>query len=143
MLPHTVVPNVHRESGIMKNLHSSLWCLLLSLLLLSPSQGATQQVFIPEKFKGKILNAPEPHYPHGIERITIRAQGVYRLTINPQTGGVDEVGILRRCGDSRLDASCVMAFFQWKFKPGTLKQLDVPVVFERFVSVVLKNAGYR
>lgn len=89
------------------------------------------------------MHAPEPEYPLGLERLTIRNQGVYRLTINQQTGAVDEVGVLKRCDDGRLDANSVMIFFQWKFKPGTIKQIDVPVVYERFVRVLLNSAVSR
>ena len=108
-----------------------------------PSLCRAGEVYIPEKFRGIILRAPEPEYPLGLERQTIFDQGVYRLTINQQTGAVDEVGVLTRCGDRRLDGYAVMAFFQWKLKPGTLKQLDVPVAFDRSVRVLLKKAAAR
>jgi hypothetical protein len=114
-----------------------------SAWLVSPCRAATQESHIPEKYKGLILHAPEPEYPLGLERLTIRNQGVYRLTINQQTGAVDEVGVLKRCDDGRLDANSVMIFFQWKFKPGTIKQIDVPVVYERFVRVLLNSAVSR
>ena len=100
-----------------------------------------EEAIIPQKLQGIILHAPEPDYPANIEMHLIRAQGVYRLVINQKTGIVDEVGILNRTGVKTFDASSVMAFFQWKFRPGTLKQLDVPVVFDRSVHVLLKNAG--
>jgi hypothetical protein len=116
---------------------------LFPLFMTSPAHAATQQVHIPEKYKGVILHAPEPEYPLALERQTVRDQGVYRLKINQQTGGVDEVGVLTRCYDRRLDGASVMAFFQWKFKPGALKQMDIPVVYERFVRVLLDKAGSR
>src|SRR5437773_88274 len=102
-----------------------------------------EETVIPQKFQGIILHAPEPDYPANIEMHLIRAQGVYRLVINQKTGVVDEVQILNRTGVKTLDAGAVMAFFQWKFRPGTLKQLDVPVVFDQSVHVLLKNAGCR
>jgi outer membrane biosynthesis protein TonB len=105
------------------------------------SSSWADQAIIPERFKGIILNAPEPSYPPAIERILIRAQGVYRLKINQKTGTVEEVGVLKRTSHSRLDAECVMTFFKWTFRPGTISQLEVPVVFERQVRVLLKNAG--
>jgi TonB family protein len=110
---------------------------------LSPSR-AGPQAYIPEKYKGIILYAPEPDFPPTAQsQNTMGGQGVYRLVINQKTGTVDEVGVLRRSGFQPLDAVAVMTFFQWKFRPGTLKQLDVPVSFNRFVQVLLKNAGSR
>jgi outer membrane biosynthesis protein TonB len=103
----------------------------------------TEEAIIPQNFQGVILHAPEPDYPANVERRVIRAQGVYRLVINQKTGAVDEVGILKHTGVKTLDAGSVMTFFQWKFRPGTLKQLDVPVLFDTSVHVLLKDAGSR
>ena len=41
----------------------------------------------------------------------------------------DEVKVLRTTGHRDLDASAVMTLFQWKFRPGAVKQRDVLVVF--------------
>ena len=71
----------------------------------------------------------------------IPGDGVYRLTINQKTGTVQEVGVLKRSGVKELDAEAALAFMEWKFRPGSLKQLDVPVSFRRDVEVKLKNAG--
>lgn len=119
--------------------------LLLALLaLLGPvaSTFAVGMVQIPDRFKGIVLFAPEPDYQRFVGgTFTVRAQGVYRLTINPTSGVVDEVGVLKRCGEQRLDAAAVMAFMQWKFKPGAIKQLDVPIIYDRFVDVRLSRAA--
>ena len=63
--------------------------------------------------------------------------------IDQKTGLVNEVGILLRSGDQKRDGTAVLTFMQWKFKPGTLKVLDVPVMWDRQATVLLKNAGAR
>ena len=116
--------------------------LAILLALLSPCQGA-EPVMIPAKFKGIILEAPEPVFAEGSRKDTGVSQGVYRLTINPQTGLVDEVGVLKRTGTQKLDGTAVLTFFKWKFKPGSIRQIDIPVRFDRYVNVLLKNAATR
>ncbi len=109
---------------------------------LAPCYGANQ-VMIPAKFKGIILEAPEPVFAEGSRKDTGISQGVYRLTINPQTGLVDQVGVLKKTGTQKLDGGAVLTFFKWKFKPGSLKQIDIPITFDRYVNVLLKNAATR
>jgi TonB family protein len=103
------------------------------------------QVAVPDKYKGIILSAPEPDHTPKITggRYIVSGRGVYRLNINQKTGTVEEVGVLNRAGNKMLDSEAVVAFMQWKFRPGTFKQLDVPVIFERTVDVQLKNAAGR
>jgi hypothetical protein len=132
-----------------------LFCLCSASLSLSQTAG---QAPIPERFKGVILSAPlinppANYFSPGVPTLRSRgtrsqsvseskfAQGVYRLTINQQTGTVDEVGVLLRTGVKEFDAAAVMTFFQWKFKPGAIKQLDVPVVFGRSIEINLRKAG--
>ena len=109
----------------------------------SPCQ-AEQPAFIPEKFKGIFLYAPEPEFAEGYRKNNADVlQGVYRLTINQKTGMVDEVGVLKRSGMQKLDGVSVMTFFKWKFRPGSIRQLDIPITFERHVTLLLKNAVSR
>ena len=113
-----------------------------SCAFLSPCYGA-DQVMIPTKFKGIILEAPQPVFAEGSRKDVGISQGVYRLTINPQTGLVDQVGILKKTGTQKLDGGAVLTFFKWKFKPGSFKQIDIPITFDRYVNVLLKNAATR
>jgi outer membrane biosynthesis protein TonB len=108
-----------------------------------PACGADQQADIPDKFKGIILRAPNPDdAPPPIARRLIHTQGVYRLVINYTTGTVDEIRVLKRNAIKSLDANVVIALSKWKFRPGTLKHRELPVVFDTTgVRVLLKNAG--
>lgn len=107
--------------------------------------GSEQQADVPDKFRGMIIHAPIPE-GSATEggRIRIVTEGIYRLIINPRTGVVDEIKVIRRSAIKRLDANAVIGLSKWKFRPGTLKQIDVPVLFRgRDVWVTLKDAaGY-
>jgi len=110
--------------------------LIVLLSTMSALSARATEVYIPDRFKGIILYAPGP-----VDYSNSGTQGVYRLTIDLKTGTVTEVGILKRSGYQPRDATAVLTFMQWKFKPGTLKQLDVPVTWDRQATVLLKNAG--
>jgi TonB family protein len=110
--------------------------LIVLLSTMSALSARATEVYIPDRFKGTILYAPGP-----VDYSNSGTQGVYRLTIDQKTGTVTEVGILKRSGYQPRDATAVLTFMQWKFKPGTLKQLDVPVTWDRQATVLLKNAG--
>jgi hypothetical protein len=132
-----------------------LFCLCSASLCFSQTSG---QASIPDRFKGVILyapliDAPANYFSPGAAILrsrgthsqtvsqSVSAQGVYRMTINQKTGTVDEVGVVLRSGVKQFDASAVMIFFQWKFKPGTIKQLDAPVLFGRSIEINLSRAG--
>jgi TonB family protein len=110
--------------------------LIILLSTMSALSARATEVYIPDRFKGIILYALGP-----VDYSNSGTQGVYRLTIDQKTGTVTEVGILKRSGYQPRDATAVLTFMQWKFKPGTLKQLDVPVTWDRQATVLLKNAG--
>jgi len=122
---------------MLKLMRSRIFLIVLLSAMSVVSLRATE-VYIPDKFKGIILYAPGP-----VDYSNSGTQGVYRLTIDQKTGTVTEVGILLRSGYQKRDATAVLTFMQWKFKPGTLKQLDVPVRWDRQATVLLKNAGSR
>lgn len=121
--------------------------MLLALLCAAFGWSAAQaapDAYIPDKLKGILLYAPVPNYPEAARsHYTTMAQGAYRLKINQQNGSVDEVGVLKRAGHHQLDGTMVLTLFKWRFKPGALKELDVPVSFEREVVVELRKAASR
>ena len=56
---------------------------------------------------------------------------IFRLKINAKTGAVDEVSVMKRAPQPALNAAMVLALFKWKFKPGSIKELDLPVEYDR------------
>jgi outer membrane biosynthesis protein TonB len=104
---------------------------------------ASQQAYIPEKYRGIILNAPQPDFPASTSLRQL-GQGIYRLLINPKTGMADEVKVLQSSSAKKLDAVAVFAFMQWKFKPGALKEIDIPMSFlHREITADLRKAASR
>ena len=55
--------------------------------------------------------------------------GVFRIFVDLYTGSVTNVVILKSTGFGRLDGSAVESLRQWRWRPRTWKQIDMPVTF--------------
>ena len=76
-----------------------------------------------------LIKKVEPEYPPGFVLHGAKGKGLFRLTINPKSGLVDEVKIVQSVGYSDLNKLAVKALLQWQFKPGTPSPVEVPVEF--------------
>jgi TonB family protein len=101
---------------------------LLFFAVLTPC-FATEIVRIPPEYKKDTLSAPDPEYPMKAQHLGYQGQGIYRLMINPKTGIVDEVKVMKSTHSRELDASAIMTLFNWKFRPG-INHRDLLVVFQ-------------
>ena len=55
--------------------------------------------------------------------------GVFRVFVDLKTGSVTKVAAIKSTGFKRLDDSAVASLRQWRWKPGTWQQIDMPVTF--------------
>ena len=101
---------------------------LLFVAILTPC-FATDIVRIPPEYKKDTITAPDPEYPIKAQHLGYQGQGLYRLVINPKTGIVDEVKVMKSTHHRDLDANAVMTLFNWKFRPG-IDHRDLLVVFQ-------------
>jgi TonB family protein len=76
-----------------------------------------------------LIKKIEPEYPPGYVVHGAEGRGRFRLTINPKSGEVDEVKIVKSCGYKDLNELAVKALLQWRFQPGTRGPVEVPVEF--------------
>ena len=70
-----------------------------------------------------VLSADRPQYPYRTnlgseEPRHIQGSGVFRLSIDLNTGRVSQVTVIKSTGDSGLDAANTNAFKRWIFRPG-------------------------
>jgi TonB family protein len=70
-----------------------------------------------------------PQYPYEARARGIQGSGVFLLSINPKTGLATRVRRLHSTGSQILDNAFTSACWFWGFKPGTPKELLVPVTF--------------
>jgi TonB family protein len=76
-----------------------------------------------------LIKRVEPEYPPDVVLRHVGGNGLFRLTINPRTGEVDEVKVVKSCGYKILNELAAKALLQWRFQPGTSGLVEVPVDF--------------
>jgi TonB family protein len=76
-----------------------------------------------------LIKKVEPEYPPGYSLHGAEGRGIFRLTINPKSGLVDELKVVKSTGYKELNELAAKALLQWKFQPGTRSPVEVPVEF--------------
>jgi TonB family protein len=76
------------------------------------------------------IKAPLPMYPYEAKRRDVTGSGVCVLTVDPGTGNVTDAIMEQSTGDRVLDKVTTETFKSWRFKPGTLSQIRLPVSYE-------------
>ena len=71
--------------------------------------------------------APAPDYPIQARERHFTGSGVVLLQVDPKTGYVIGAQILKSAGDVILDNAALSAFTRWRFKPGTVRQVRLPI----------------
>ena len=92
----------------------------------SPVRGATASL---RSVKAMVTYAPRPVYPYQARRLRITGSGTALLTVDPGAGNVTDVFMLRSCGDAILDMATLDALRRWRFKPGTVVRVQVPITY--------------
>jgi TonB family protein len=74
--------------------------------------------------------APLPQYPSVAHSSGISGSGVCVVSVDPDSGNVTGASMAQSTGDARLDKAALNAFRQWRFKPGTVSTVRIPVDFK-------------
>lgn len=75
------------------------------------------------------VHVVRPDFPHWNQKRGHQGLGVFRVRIDPATGRARSVGTVRSTGHVDLDRKSFLALKQWRWKPNTWSQVDVPIVF--------------
>jgi TonB family protein len=76
------------------------------------------------------VSAPLPEYPYQAKRANITGSGICVMTIDTANGKVTDAMMAQSTGDGILDKVTIDTFRRWRFKPGTVSQVRVPVDYE-------------
>ena len=76
------------------------------------------------------ISAPLPDYPYEAKRRNLTGSGVCVLTVDTATGKVTDATMSQSTGSRFLDKFTIQTFKDWRFKPGTVSQLRVPISYE-------------
>jgi TonB family protein len=63
------------------------------------------------------------------QRLDFQGVGIFRLTLDPKTGGTRNVEVLRSTGHAALDRSALLALKVWRWKAATWTRVDLPFAF--------------
>ena len=80
--------------------------------------------------KAVAVSTPMPHYPYQAMRVHVTGSGVCVMTVDTASGNVTSVVMEQSTGDGILDKVTTDAFRKWRFKPGTVSQVRVPISYE-------------
>jgi TonB family protein len=105
-----------------------LFLILLAVGWLSPlnAQPGSAPGSVP---RPKAIYTPAPVYRPEWARQRLSGKGVVLVTIDKVTGKVTGAKMLQSTGSPLLDGSALQAYSQWRFEPGTVSQLKIPIEF--------------
>jgi len=101
-----------------------IW-LFLALLPIWASVGAPAEGDV----HSLAVYAPRPTYPFAARLRRLQGYGVALLTIDPATGNVTNAEMAVSTGVKMLDDETISTFRRWRFRPGTVKKVKIPITF--------------
>jgi len=79
--------------------------------------------------KAQAIRMPRPEYPYDARSRKITGSGVCVVTVDSASGSVTDATMAQSIGNPILDNSAVSAFRRWRFKPGTVSKVKIPITF--------------
>jgi periplasmic protein TonB len=72
--------------------------------------------------------APRPQYPYEARSRHVTGSGVCVVEVGP-SGSVTGASMAQSIGNPILDNAATSAFRQWRFKPGSVSKVKIPITF--------------
>ena len=79
--------------------------------------------------KARVAYAPRPVYPYEARRQKVTGSCLASLTVDQTSGNVTNVSMAQSCGNAILDNSTRDALRRWRFKPGSVAKVQVPITY--------------
>jgi TonB family protein len=76
------------------------------------------------------LSAPLPEYPYEAKHANITGTGVCVMIVDTASGKVTNAMMAQSTGNAVLDKVTTETFRRWRFKPGSVSQVRVPITYE-------------
>jgi len=120
------------------------FCLALATRDASAAQGIglRGEALSDAQVRALIVEAPRIHYPRLSRAVRSTGRGVYEMRVDPGTGKVTQVVILKSAGARLLDIECLRALGHWRFKPGTIRAIREAVDFRLSWRATMPDYGY-
>src|SRR4029077_6501695 len=103
-----------------------------------PRQPQNAAKFVPVKSPGPMsmsrakalaLYAPRPQYPYEARARHVTGSGPIVCSVDSSSGSVTGCSVSSSTGSPILDNAATSAFKQWRFRPGTLSKVNIPITF--------------
>lgn len=79
--------------------------------------------------KALAVSRPQPPYPYEARAHHITGSGICVVTVDPSSGSVTDAVMAQSIGNNLLDQSATSTFRRWKFRPGTVSKVKIPITF--------------
>src|SRR4051812_20805499 len=106
---------------------SLLYLFALAAVFPLPAQSVTPTISQPPQ----AIYTLAPVYRPEWAKQGLAGKGVVLVTIDTQTGKVTGARMQESTGSPLLDGSALQAYSQWRFKPGSVSQLRMPIEFRK------------
>ena len=80
--------------------------------------------------KAVAVRTPMPDYPYQAKRAHVTGNGVCVMIVDTATGNVTSAVMEQSTGNGILDKVTTDALRKWRFKPGTVSRIRVPISYE-------------
>jgi len=120
--PGTPVPAVRKKARVKRRITSAVQPEAASFPIATQLSLSAAQALA--------VSAPLPEYPYQAKRANITGSGVCTMLIDTASGKVTNAMMAQSTGSRVLDKVTTETFQRWRFKPGTLSQVRVPITYE-------------
>src|SRR5947208_7312800 len=73
--------------------------------------------------------APRPQYPYEARSRHVTGSGTIVCTVDSGSGSVSSCSVSSSTGSPILDNAATSAFREWRFRPGTVSKVNIPITF--------------
>jgi protein TonB len=94
----------------------------------APIKAPTQSMMSMSSAKALAVSKPQPPYPYEARARKITGSGVCVVTVDAG-GNVTDATMAQSIGNNLLDQSATSTFRRWKFRPGTVSKVKIPITF--------------
>lgn len=96
--------------------------------------GGGKVVRVPEKvthpWAQDVIKVVPPEYPYRDRARFNEGKGLFRALIDPKSGHVTRVVVVKSTGYRSLDEAASSALQQWRLRPGKWKVIEMPINYE-------------
>jgi TonB family protein len=89
------------------------------------------KILSEKETKKCVLETPFAEYPAEAMRRGIVGTGIYELRIDPKTSHEKSIVVIAAAGNPMLDQASMRALLKWRFKPGTVVSVRLPLGMQR------------